>query len=90
VGVGAALGSFAGVAALAIVLTGLIVLRRPILGAFILVAVVPAASGLRRGFPVPAFRLSELLIATLSIVILTLAGKRRAVPWRTFDWLALA
>ncbi len=90
VGIAAAVGSFAGVAALAVIVTGLIVLYRPILGAFVLVAVVPAASGLRRGFPAPGLRLSEVLIASLSVVILLLAGKRRAVPWRTFDWLALA
>jgi hypothetical protein len=59
----------------------------PSLGLFVLVGIVPAVSGLRRGFPVPGFRLSELLIAGTSVVLLVVA--RRGARWTAFDWIAV-
>ena len=69
---------------------GLAVLRRPAFGGYILVGAVPITSGLRAGFPVPGLRLSELLIGTISVVILLSANARQTLRWRTFDWLLLA
>ncbi len=66
------------------------VLFKPSFGAYLLVGLVPITSGLRSGWPVPLFRLSELLIGTIGAVILVTAGKRQAVSWRPFDWLMLA
>jgi hypothetical protein len=71
------------------VAVGLAVLRRPAFGGYLLVGVVPITSGLRSGFPVPGFRLSELLIGTVSIAILLTASSRQSIRWRTFDWLLL-
>jgi len=79
-----------GVAALCAVAVGLIVLSRPAVGALALVAVVPAVSGLARGFPIPGFRLSEVAIAGLASLILLTADREHRAPWQAFDWLALS
>src|SRR5258708_6486413 len=63
VGIAAGLGTKTAVAALFGVAVVVIVLARPVIGAYTLVAVVPPVSGLRAGMPVPQFRLSEILIA---------------------------
>jgi hypothetical protein len=89
VGAAAGLGPKTGAAAVLAVGLALVVLRRPAIGAFMLVLVVPAASGLRRGLPVPGFRLSELLIAAVAGLILLTARPGQTPRWRTFDWLAL-
>jgi hypothetical protein len=89
VGGAAGLGPQAGAAAVLAVALALVVLRRPAIGAFMLVLVVPATSGLRRGVPVPGFRLSELLIAAVAGLILMAARPGQTPRWRTFDWLAL-
>jgi O-Antigen ligase len=68
---------------------GLLALRRPAVGALVLVAVVPITSGIQRGVPVPGFRLSELLIAGLAGLILVSVKSSERVPWHAFDWLAL-
>src|SRR5262245_27165687 len=57
VGAGASLGPKQGLGALVAVAAGLYVARRPIVGAYALVALAPALSGLRRGLPIPGFRL---------------------------------
>lgn len=90
VGVAAGVNPWAGAAALVAAALGAAAIQWPALAALSLVAVVPAVSGLRRGLPVPGFRLSELLIAGGSVLILLAADRRRAVRWRAFDWLALA
>lgn len=90
VGAAAALGPAVGAATLVAVALGLVVLWRPDVGALVLVALVPAISGLARGLVVPGLRLSEVLIAGMSALILWRAGARRRVPWGVFDWLALA
>src|SRR4029077_13795923 len=48
----------------------LVVATRPTWGAYVLVAVVPAVSGLGRGYPVPGFRLSEILTVSIGAVLL--------------------
>jgi hypothetical protein len=90
VGVGAGLGPLYGLGALGGVALALVVLWRPDVGALVLVATVPITAGLRRGLPLPGLRISEALIVGVSALILLLADRRQLVPWRTFDWLALA
>lgn len=63
-------------------------LQRPAL--FVLVGLVPIVSGLRRGFPVPGLRLSEALITGVGVLVLAVVERRRALPWRTYDWWVLA
>lgn len=90
VGVAAGLSPWAGAGALAAAIFGVVVIHRPDVGALALVAIAPAVSGLDRGFPVPGFRLSEVLIAGAATLILVTADRRQGVRWRAFDWLALA
>jgi hypothetical protein len=69
---------------------GLAILRRPAVGGYLIAGLVPLTSGLRSGFPIPGFRLSELIIGTVSVAILLPASARQTLRWRTFDWLFLA
>jgi O-antigen ligase len=55
-----------------------------------LVALVPALAGVRRGLPVPGFRLSELLIVAFAGLIVLVARRSASARWGAFDWLALA
>jgi hypothetical protein len=90
VGVAAAVGIVPGIVTLIAVAVALVVLAQPTLGAFALVAVAPAISGLRPGLPLPVFRLSELIIMAFATLILLAARPGRTAPWGAFDWLALA
>jgi hypothetical protein len=90
VGAGLAQGPLAALVVLLVVLTGLLVVSRPLVGAYLLVAVVPVVSGLRRDLPVPGLRGSELVIAGLAALLLLTVETSRARPWTLFDWLALA
>jgi hypothetical protein len=90
VGAGLAQGPVAALVVLLVVLAGLLVLSRPLVGAYLLVAVVPVVSGLRRDLPVPGLRVSELVIAGLAALLLLTVETRRARPWTLLDWLALA
>ena len=89
VGVAAGLGTKTAVAALFGVAVVVIVLVRPVIGAYTLVAVVPPVSGLRAGLPVPQLRLSEALIASVGVLLLVLALPGQTPRWRAFDWCAL-
>ncbi len=56
-------------AAIALAVLGavtLIVLTRPALAVLIVTALVPVTSGVRRGYPVPGLRLSEVLLLLFS------------------------
>lgn len=88
VGAAATLGPLPGLGAVGAVGVGLVVLHRPVYGAYALVALVPAISGLQRGLPVPGFRLSELMIAGIAGIILVSAP--RSPRWTVFDWMALS
>jgi hypothetical protein len=90
VGAGVAVGPMVGLAVLAAIVVALLAMMRPATAAIVLVAVVPAISGIRRGLPVPEVRLSELLIVEISLVLLLTADRRSVPRWRTLDWLALA
>ena len=87
VGVAAGLGTKTAVAALFGVAVVVIVLARPVIGAYTLVAVVPPVSGLRAGLPVPQLRLSEVLIASVGVLLLVIARPGQTPRWRAFDWL---
>ena len=90
VGVAAGFGPKYAVAALFGVAVVIIVLARPVIGAYTLVALVPALSGLRAGLPVPQFRPSEVLIASIGLLLLLIARPGQTPRWRAFDWLAFA
>jgi hypothetical protein len=56
----------------------------------VLVATVPILSGVKRGLPVPGFRLSELLTVVLGGAVLVACGRRSLARPGVLDWLALA
>jgi hypothetical protein len=58
-----------------------------LLGLVLLAALVPITSGIARGLPAPGFRISELLVGGVGIVLLTTA--RQTARWTAVDWLAL-
>ena len=64
----------------------LLTLSRPRVGVLVLIGAVPVVSGLRRGFPVPGLRLSEMLIVVTGGVLLVSLHRRQAVRWRAIDW----
>jgi len=88
-GVAIAVRPVAGVGVIVGVALVLAVLRRPAFGGYVLAGVVPITSGLRPGWPVPIFRLSELLIGTLCVTILLTASSRLSLRWRVLDWTLL-
>jgi hypothetical protein len=89
VGIAAGLGTKTAVAALLGVAVIVIVLVRPVIGAYTLVAVVPPVSGLRAGLPVPQLRPGEVLIASIGVLLLLLARPGQTPRWRAFDWFAI-
>ena len=89
VGIAAGLGAKTAVAALFGMAVIVIVLARPVIGAYTLVAVVPPVSGLRTGLPVPGLRLAEVLIGSVAVLLLVIARPGQTQPWRAFDWCAL-
>lgn len=71
------------------VVAGLTALVWPVIGGYLLVAVVPITSGLRSGWPIPQVRLSEVLIAGVAVIVLLSARLADTVAWRQIDWLLL-
>jgi len=69
---------------------GVAVLRRPSLGAYALVGLVPITSGLRRGFPIPNLRLSEAMVFGIGLTVLAAADRTLLPRWRSVDWLLFA
>jgi O-antigen ligase/polysaccharide polymerase Wzy-like membrane protein len=90
VGAGLTQGPLAAGAATLIALLSLLVVRRPLLGGYLLVALVPVTSGLRRDLPLPGLRLSELIVTGLAALLLLTVERGRSRAWAGFDWLALA
>ena len=88
-GAGASFGLAAGLFLLLAMPVVFVALQRPHVAALILVAAAPPLSGIKRGLPVPAVRLSEMLIVGIAALILVTADRSRTRPWRAFDWLAL-
>lgn len=66
------------------------VLQRPVVGAYVLVGLVPVTSGLATGLPVPHVRLSEALIGAIGVALLVSVRRRDAVAWRRLDWVLVA
>jgi hypothetical protein len=89
-GAGLAFGLEAAAASIAAALIALLVLRRPLAGAYLLIGVVPIVSGLRRDLPVPGLRLSEVVVTAIAALLLLTVETRRSRPWTLFDWMALA
>jgi hypothetical protein len=92
VGVAAGGGVIIGVTACMLAVIVLWLLRRTDVAGLLLVGVVPAVSGLRRGLPVAGFRAGEMLIVLLSglvIVVHALSGRPR-VRMRRFEWALVA
>ena len=89
-GAGVAYGPAAAAATVVGLLVAVLVLSRPLVGAYLLVAVVPIVSGLRRDLPIPGLRVSEIVITGLAALLLLTVETTRARPWTLFDWLALA
>jgi O-antigen ligase len=89
-GVAAVVGIAAGVGVAIALAVAFVVVRRPYVGAYMLAAFAPAVSGLRRDLPVPGFRLSEVLIGGLGLLILATARRSPRLRWRLFDYAALA
>lgn len=65
------------------------VLLRPLFGAVLLVAAVPATSGFAPGFPVSHVRLSEAVIGLVGVTLLVSVRRTETVPWETLDWALL-
>jgi hypothetical protein len=65
------------------------VLLRPMIGAFVLVALVPITSGLATGFPIAHVRVSEALIGVVGLTLIVFARRRDAVAWQALDWILL-
>jgi hypothetical protein len=86
VGVGASFGPVVGLGALLAVALGLATLLRPMVGALVIVGVAPITSGMARGFPIPGFRISELAIGGLGVLVLLTRQRRRPAPWGAFEW----
>src|SRR5689334_11048779 len=81
VGIAVGFGTKTALAALFAVAVVVIVLARPVIGAYTLVAVVPPVSGLRAGLPVPQFRPAEVLIASIGILLLLIARPGQTPRW---------
>lgn len=65
------------------------VLLRPAVGGLVLVAAVPALSGLAAGIPIPHVRVSEILIGAIAATVLVSTRRRHAVAWQTLDSVLL-
>lgn len=65
------------------------VLCKPYYGGIVLVAVVPATSGLAPGSPLPNLRLSELLIGSVSLCLLASTRRRDRLSFDGLEWLLL-
>ena len=86
VGYATSMGIVVALATLLMLAASFVVLRYPVLGGYALVALVPITSGLRRGFPVPGLRISELLVGALALLILVPALRRDTPKWTLIDW----
>jgi hypothetical protein len=88
VGATAGLGPQIALVGLAAACFGILVLFRPLIGAFTLAAFVPVVAGIRRGLPVPGFRVAEVAIVGVATLILLSRRRGEPVRWLAFDWLA--
>lgn len=63
---------------------------RPEAAVLIVSAIVPAASGIRRGLPVPGLRISEVLAIALLGTVVVAAWDGWRPRWSVLDWATLA
>ena len=89
VGVGVAITPLLGIAVIVSMAGAIALVRRPT-SAVLILGLVPSVSGLRRGFPVPGFRLSEILTVAAFVILSASIPKWRSRPWDRVDWIALA
>lgn len=76
-----------GIGVVAAVAVAFAVALNDMVGLVLLAALAASTSGLGKGVPIPGFRVSELLIGGVGIILL--ASARRYVRWTTVDWLAV-
>jgi hypothetical protein len=76
-------------AVVALVVVGLLVALHLEAGALVLVTFVPILSGLRRGFPVPYLRITELLTIGIGGIVLLTLRRVKSRPWTRVEWLLL-
>lgn len=88
VAAGTGLSPLVGLGLVVAIALALAVALNEMLGLVLLAVLVPAASGLARGVPLPGVRVSQALIGGVGVVLLLTA--RRFVRWTALDWLALA
>lgn len=88
-GVAVTLGPLPAVATTTATAGALAVLRRPELGGYTLVALVPVLSGVRRGLPVPGLRPSEALVVGLGGLLLLTSRRHQLAKWTGVDWALL-
>lgn len=89
VGVATTLGPMFAMAAVVAVLFGLALLAWPTAAATLL-PLIAVVSGLRRGFPIPGLRLSEVLAVVCAGTIFISAPRMRRLSWNGLDWCAFA
>lgn len=89
-GVAAISGPIVGLLALGVALAVVLIVARPMLAGVIAVGLLPAVSGLARGFPVPGLRISELLVVFCAFVALTFGRDEDAPRWSAVEWSLLA
>ncbi|MCB0997406.1 MAG: hypothetical protein KDB21_20075 [Acidimicrobiales bacterium] len=89
-GVAATSGPVVGFLALGVAVAVAIVVARPETAGVILVGILPAVSGIARGFPIPGLRISELLVAFCGFVALTVGRDHDAPRWSAVEWSLLA
>ncbi len=89
VGMAIVVSPVAGLACVVAIAAMLALVEHPERAAYLLVAAVPACAGLKRGFPIPGLRLSELLIVGLSALIILTIPRGAAKRWGTIERLLL-
>jgi hypothetical protein len=90
VGAAFALRPVWGLAALILVVVGLVFSQRPVLAVYVLVTVAPACAGLKRGLLFPGLRISEAMIAGIGILVLLFAGRAPKPAWSRVEIMLLA
>jgi hypothetical protein len=79
-----------GVALFLVLILATVVAARPVVGAYLLVAVVPITSGFQKGVPIPNVNLSEAIVAVVGAILILAAPRHASLRWQAFDWMLLA
>lgn len=89
VGLAIIVSPLAGLGCVLAIGAGLALVERIERAAYLLVAVVPASAGLKRGFPLPGLRLSEVLVVGLGALIILAIPRAAARRWSAVELLLL-